>query len=305
MGMMFDYSRARSPEMREVFGLVDRAMTYGAGLPVAKRANIYYVSLDGSATASGLGGWSNALSTIAAARALMNARIDWGDTPWGIGDIMLIAPGTYIENLTSMPYAGAMIGIGHDIRDAQFGVKIQPASGAPLAVSAMINTLVANIGFESPGTSKAFSALVCNNNWFINCRFSGAAESVTCTQAFYTNDAVANRWVDCEWTCAAVGFDCAYADGGDSFSHNRIIRGRINQCTTAGLRMSTNLVGPSSSVEGTILFGGGQTLAIGVDDNASILDLFDLRITATDPVQGCRSANACYGNGSLLNGSGE
>jgi len=46
-------------------------------------------------------------------------------------------------------------------------------------------------------------------------------------------------------------------------------------------------------------------MAIGVDDNSGILELDGCAITATDPVQGCRAANRCYGNGSLLDGSGD
>jgi hypothetical protein len=45
-------------------------------------------------------------------------------------------------------------------------------------------------------------------------------------------------------------------------------------------------------------------MAIGIDDNSSILELSRCMITATDPVDGCRAANGCYGNGSLLSGSG-
>jgi hypothetical protein len=185
------------------------------------------------------------------------------------------------------------------------GVKIKPASGAPVDVSAVINTAFYNIGFESADTNRAFDATVVNNCLFVNCRFSGAAESVTCTGAFYCSDSTSTRWSDCIFTCAAVGFDCVYVDGGDGFNHNLIENCRFHQNTTAGLRMSTNLVGPSTLVKNCNFFGGGQTLAIGIDDNSAILELSGCQITATDPVQGCRSANACYGNGALLDGTGE
>jgi len=137
-----------------------------------------------------------------------------------------------------------MIGVGHDTRDAQLGVKVKPASGAPVAASTMVNTYVENMGFESPDSSKAFDVTVMSNCVFKNCRFSGAAESQTCAVAFEVSDAVCNRWINCDFTCAAVGFDIVYVDGGDSFSHNEIRNCRIHQCTTAGLRTSTNLVGP-------------------------------------------------------------
>ena len=275
-------------------------------LPVKRdSAKFYYV--DGKDGNDGNSGEyaDEAFKTIVQAITTVNARINWSASPWATGDIIFIAPGVYAENIISLPHGASMIGLGHDTRDAQLGVKIKPATGAPLDVNSVINSYFENIGFESADASRAFDATICNNNVFKNCRFSGAAESQTCVAAFYTSDAVANRWINCDFTCAAVGFDVVYVDGGDSFSHNELVDCRIHQCTTAGIRLSTNLVGPSSIAKNCSLFGGGATMAIGVDDNSGILELDGLSITATDPVQGCRAANACYGNGALLGTDGE
>jgi len=275
-------------------------------LPVKRNsAKFYYVDgLEGNDGNSGEYA-DEAFKTIEQAITTVNARIDWSASPWATGDIIFIAPGTYAENLTSLPYGASMIGLGHDTRDGQLGVKIKPASGSPVDVDSTLNSYFENIGFESADSSRAFDSTIVNNCIFKNCRFSGAPESQTCAAAFYCSDSVASRWINCDFTCATVGFDVVYADGGDSFSHNEIVNCRIHQCTTAGLRLSANLVGPSSIAKNCSLFGGGATMAIGVDDNSGILELDGLSITATDPVQGCRAANACYGNGSLLNGSGE
>lgn len=271
---------------------------------IAPVGNVYYVDL--SVASSGTGrSWAQAYKTLAEAITVVRDRIDWGGTPWGTRDIIVIAPGTYIENLTALPHGALMIGLGWDNRDAQYGVKIKPASGLPVNVGGAMNIGFIGISFESADTSKAFYSGVFNNCYMERCRFSGAAESVTCTHAFQVNDAVANKWYDCDFTCAAVGFDAAYADGGDSFSHNHMKNCRFSQHTTAALRTTLNLVGPSSLIEDCVMFGGGQTLAIGVDDNSGILELVGLKITATDPIQGCRAANACYGNGVILDGTGE
>ena len=242
---------------------------------------------------------NRALATIEQAITLVRAQTDWSVTRWAPLSVIVIAPGTYAENLTALPHGATLFGLGYDLRDAQNGVKIKPASGSPVDVGAVVNCAFYNIGFESADSSRAFDATICNNCIFYNCRFSGAAESVTCAAAFYTSDAVANKWIDCEFTCSAVGFDIVYADGGDSFSHNKIYDCRFTQHTTAALRTSTNLVGPSSTVKNCTFSGSGQTLAIGIDDNAGILDCFWCGSEATDAYQGCRSLNGCYANGAL------
>lgn len=279
----------------------------GGGIPIFTKANYYYV--DGTNGLAGNDGLSQktALNTIAAAVTKMNAEINWSASPWATHPVLIIAPGTYAENLTSLPYGATVYGLGLDLRDAQNGVKIKPATGAAVDVGACINTAFYNIHFETAETDagdRVFDAAICNNNQFINCRFSGPAETATAV-GFYTNDAVGNKWIFCEFDCCDVGFDMAYVDANDSFSHNWLYECRFTQCDTAGLRMSTNLVGPSSIVERCIFVGAGQTMAIGIDDNSGILDLVQCHITATDPVQSCRSANGCYGNGALLNSSGE
>ena len=275
-------------------------------LPVKRdTAKFYYVDgLEGNDGSSGEYP-DEAFKTIAQAIAVVNARIDWTASPWATGDIIFVAAGTYAENLTSLPYGASLIGLGHDTRDGENGVKIKPASGSPLAADSVFNSYFENIGFESVDASKAFDAAIVNNNIFMNCRFSGAPETHNCAAAFYTSDAVSNRWINCDFNCAAVGFDVAYVDGGDSFSHNEFVDCRVHQCTTAGIRTSTQLVGPSSLVRNTVIFGGGQTMAIGIDDNSGILELSRCDITATDPVEGCRAANGCYRNGKLLLTTGE
>lgn len=280
----------------------------GGNLPIfINNANYYFVDgANGVDTQNGLSP-EQAFATIAAAITVVNARIDWSASPWATHDVIIIASGTYAENLTSLPYGASMVGLGLDLRDAQNGVKIKPATGAPVDVGACINTAFYNIHFETAETDAGdavFDADICNNNQFINCRFSGPAETATAV-GFVTKDAVANKWLDCEFDCCDKGLDVNYADANDSFSHNLLRDCRFTQCDTAGIEISTNLVGPSSIVERCVLVGAGQTMAIGIDDNSGILDLVDCYITATDPVQGCRSANGCYGNGSLLDSTGE
>lgn len=277
------------------------------GLPPMINAQYFFVDgLNGSTNGPGTE-VETAYSTIAAAVSASNALVDWSASPWAPRSVIIIAPGTYAENLTSLPYGAILYGLGHDLRDAQNGVKIKPATGAPVDVGACINTAFYNINFETAETDAGdacFDADICNNNLFYNCRFSGPAETATAV-GFVTKDAVGNRFIDCEFDCLDKGVDVNYADANDSFSHNLIRNCRFTQIDTAGIEISTNLVGPSSIVERCVFVGAGQTMAIGIDDNSGILDIVRCDITATDPIQGCRSNNGSYGNGVLLIGTGE
>ena len=242
------------------------------------------------------------LATIEAAITLANAKVNWSGSPWGVRCVIIIAPGTYAENLTALPWGATLIGCGHDIRDAQTGVKVKPASGVPVSVTSCINNAFYNLCFESTSTSKAFNTTNCNNNVFVNCRFSGAAESVTATHAFYGTDMTATKWINCEFSCAAVGLSCTYVDGGDKFAHCLIQDCRFNQCTT-GIEMTSGLVGPSSLVSRCALHGAGQTMTTGISDAPHLLDVEWCCIEATAAVHAThtpRSVNGSYGNGTLL-----
>jgi len=267
------------------------------------KGDVYYV--DKLVTSSGTGkSWSRAYKTIAEAITVVNAAIDWSASPWATGAIILIAPGVYAENLTSLPYGAIMIGAGHDMRDGQIGTKIKPASGSPVNVGACINTRFINIGFESADTSAAFDADILNNCMFQDCYFTGPAETSTMAACIVTKDAVMNKIITCQFSCADKGIDVNYADGGDSFSHNLIKDCVFDQIDTAGIEISTNLVGPSSKVIGCSFFGGGVTMTDAIKDNVSIIDVAWCAGESTNGFGGsgttCRSVNASYNNGALV-----
>lgn len=250
--------------------------------------------------------WEKRKLTIEAAITLANADINWSGTPWGSRSVIVIGHGTYAENLTSLPHGCVMIGEGrHDLRDAQNGVKIKPATGSPVVVSAIVNTEFYNIGFETgdgAAGSYAFDGGIVNNCRFENCFFTGPAETATIGAAFYTCDSVKTTWKDCWFANANRGFMANYEDGGDSFSYALIEDCIISGCDTAGMYISTNLVGPHSIMRHTDVFGGGQTMALGLDDNSDILTCAwcTFEATANDPASGAGKYNACYLNGALI-----
>ncbi len=288
----------RVPDMLEHMGGVP-VINALAMLP-RYNSNIYWV--DGANGSDGNDGlaWDRAFATIAKAVTTMNDRISWSATPWANRDIMIIAPGTYAENLTSLPYGCTIIGLGHDVRDGQNGVKVKPASGDPVDVGALINTAIYNVGFESPGTGAAFDADICNNNYFEGCFFTGAAEATTAVYAFITTDLTKTTFKNC-WFCNAdYGAYFNYTDANDKVAYLLMEDCLITGCDTAGIYTHANLVGPHSIVRHCTITGSGQTLTKGIDDNAGVIDEMFNAIEATTAVEGVRSSNGSYGNGVLL-----
>lgn len=263
-------------------------------------SNIYFV--DGADGQDGYTGKKRdrAFATIARATTVMNARISWSASPWAKRDVMVIMPGTYAENLTALPYGSVVIGLGHDVRDGQNGVKIKPATGDAVDVGSCINTSFYNIGFESVDTAAAFDAAVCNNVLFDNCFFTGVPEATTAVYAFWTSDATKLTFRN-SWFCNADnGIYFAYTDANDKAAYVLIEGCNITGCSATGIYTHVNLVGPHFVARHNSIVGAGQTLVLGIDDNAGIIDEMFNGIEASTAVDGVRSSNGSYGSGVLL-----
>lgn len=270
-----------------------------------QRPKYYFVdSNNGSSGASGESP-DQAISTIAEAISKVNGRINWSDSPWANNDVIVISPGDYDENLTSLPYGATMIGLGHDTRDGQNGVVINASAGSPVQVASIVNSTFINIGFvaaDGETDSYAFDGGIVNNCQFYNCFFSGNAEAATIAAAFYTCDSVKSTWKNC-WFCNADrGFMANYEDGGDSFSYALLEDCIFSGIDTAGMYISLNLVGPHSFMRRCDFAGAGQTMALGLDDNVDILNcsFCTFEATANDPASGAGKYNGCYLNGALI-----
>jgi len=273
-----------------------------SNLEMIPRNDSYVYFVDGRDGSDGNSGrrLDRAFATIENAITVVNDRIDWAASPWGNRDIIVIMPGTYAENLTALPHGCNVIGLGYDVRDGQNGVKIKPASGDPVDVSAVVNTSFYNIMFESVDTAAAFDAAICNNVLFQNCMFTGAPEATTAVYGFWTSDATKVTFRDC-WFCNADnGLYFTYTDGGDKAAYILIENCLITGCSATGIYTHINIVGPHFVVRNNAIVGAGQTLTIGIDDNAGIIDEMFNGIEATTAVSGVRSSNGSYGNGVLL-----
>jgi hypothetical protein len=274
----------------------------GNGIPIMVGQNKYYY-VDGKygSDSSPNGSIDAPYATIAKATTIARARVDWAATPWAKRDIIVVAPGTYAENLTALAHGCIYWALGWDNRDAQMGVKIQPATGQPVDVGGFINGAFFGFGFQTSGTEKCFEGGIVNNCLFAGCRFEGAAETSTAAKLFECCDLVRTKFLDCEFSCGDVGFDIL-GTGGDPYSKmaHSIIKGcRFDQIDTAGIRTTLGMVGVSNLVDDCRMYGGGTTMALGIDDNAGIIDVMNTNVVGTAAFDGCRSVSNCYENGVL------
>ena len=262
----------------------------------------YFVSKRGGAAGNSGESPEEALDTIAGAITKANARIGWSNSPWANNDVIVVAPGSYAENLTSLPYGATIVGLGDCFdADGENGVKIKPATGSPVDVNACINATFINIRFESADTSRCFDAAICNNVQMYHCWFSGAPEATTSTAGIYVNDSVALTVRDCRFTYLDCGIDAVYADGGDSFTRALIDGNYFSYISEAGIRVSANLVAPASMICNNMIGQGGQTLAIGIDINiTNTIEIFKNCISATDGIEG--DTTGVYVGGNYCNG---
>lgn len=275
----------------------------GGGLPLFTRKTslgVKYFFVDGAGGNDGNDGSAEApFATIAKAITVANSRINWSGTPWANSDVIVISPGSYAENLTSLPYGCTIVGEGDAFdADGENGVRIKPASGSPVDVDAAINMKIINVGFESADTSRVFDAAIMNNCQLIHCRFAGAPEATTSTAGIYINDSVQLTVRDCFIAYVDCGIDFVYADAGDSFTRGLIQGNVITYCSEAGVRVSANLVAPASHIDGNLIDGGSGTLAIGIDLNMATPTVHVTRniISATDGIEGITTGAYCGGN---------
>lgn len=274
---------------------------YGAGPRGRTHGQHYFLNIDGGSDYyDGLSA-EKPLLTFAEAFTRMRGRVDWSATPWANHDVLWVYPGVYAENITALPHGCAIVGVGgFDLKDGQMAARIVPAAGSPVNVGGFVNAEIYNIAFESVTTSPVFDSEILNNVLFDNCYFTGPVETSTAAAGIVALDSVMLRVVNCQFSCLDKGIDINYADGGDSFSHAKILNSFFDQIDTAGIEISSNLVGPSSLVRGCSFHGGGVTMGYAINDGSAILDVAWCDAESTSGFSGCRSVNASYNNGALV-----
>ena len=292
----------------------DQVFQYG-GVPISGQipfvrgeAKTYFV--DGQSGSDGNSGLkpSEALATIAAAVTKVNSAIDWSGSPWATGDVIAVAPGVYAENLTSLPYGGAVIGLGDAFDlNGQRGVTIKPASGSPVDCTSIINCRLQNLCFESPDTSVVFQADNLNRNIIQDCVFSGLpGASPTTVKGLETVLDMTGNWIKgCVFQVVRNGIYIVVDNGSSKQASGNIIEDcYIRGADQTGVYLDANSV-PSYTVLNRCNIGDkGTTLALGLDDNTDIVSCFNCNFVATanDPATGGGGGayNNCYLNGALI-----
>jgi len=279
----------------------------GQGLTLERSETFHVDGKDGSDNYNGLS-MDRAFATIAAAVTAMNARISWGDSPWARADLLYIAPGLYAEALTSLPYGCTVIGMG-DAWDAdtQRGVKIKPAAGSPVDCTSVINSRIQNICFESPDTNPVFQADNFNRNIMEHCVFMGLpGPGPTTTKGFeVVKDMTGSKLLDCHFVAIrnAIYLVADNANSkqitGDLFE-DIIITGGDQK----GIYFHANCVPSNTIINRANIGGGGQTLALGLDDDTGMVHVYNSNFQCEDcdpaHAAGDSKYNNCYLNGVLM-----
>jgi hypothetical protein len=247
-----------------------------------------------------------ASDNIADAITLMNNSISWSASPWGPRKVLVIAPGKYEENITSLPYGCAMVGLGNwfDL-NGENGVVIKPASGSPVDCTSIINMLIANIAFESPDASVVFQVDNFNRNVMRNVLISGLpGESITTTKGFETvKDMTGNLIEDCVFQVIKNGIYIVTDNANSKQASGNIIRNStVRGCDTKGIYFYQHCVPSYTEVVNCIIGDGSTTLALGIDDDSDLVHFVDckIRATACDPTSGAGKYSHCYLNGALI-----
>jgi hypothetical protein len=273
------------------------------GLPVIDTniGKYYFVNKRGGADGNPGTSMDKPFATIDQAREAVNAEIGWSNSPWGNNPVVVISPGVYAENLTSIPYGATVIGLGMAFsNDGTNGVVIKPASGKPLDVSSIVNTRFINIKFESADSSDCVEVTEMNSSAFENCVFEGTAGTATTAigldvERKGTNNLIRNNI----FNNVIKGINLGYTTPGDQFAHSIIEGNHFLTNKTNAIYIHANQVCSGLHItRNYITMTDGSS--IGIDDNSNTAHIMDNYIySPNDAIEGGLETNGNYANGSV------
>jgi len=201
-----------------------------------------------------------------------------------IYDYIIIAPATYDENITALPFSCNMIGLGHPGTDKH--VELHPSAGIPIAGTVSGLRLI-NMRFEAVGAVDLLDFNICNNVEILNCTFACAdADNVA---AISTQNSSYLTIRDCRFDCllATAGFAyCLYFGGGsDKYLASGVIENNVfSGMDAAGtaIYIASDCTASETIIRNNIikLTGAGT----GIDDNndnAMVLDNVVFHVSGT------------------------
>lgn len=267
------------------------------GIRTAAQGLVYYV--DGShenANDSNDGVNPDApFETIQAAITASNATIDWTVTPPYYGfNTIIIAPGTYAENLTP-PYYCRVVGRGMATGNTtDICVDVHPAAGSAVAGTGLAAHWY-NIRFEIDTAVPVLDFGTMNSCVFEQCMITDGNPGLA-TVGLDTTGANSSWIVRCRFTGNTNPLTIGIRSTGNFFSC------RVEDCdiaaVTTGIDLSgAALVGNCVIHQNRIWGGGAVLLATGIDDSVVGDSLCtDNWITATDAISHADLANMCIAN---------
>ncbi|MBU0631003.1 MAG: hypothetical protein KKC80_08880 [Candidatus Margulisbacteria bacterium] len=259
---------------------------------------VYHVDgEDGSDSNDGLT-WATAVQTIAAARTLAHANIDWSD-----GETMqyvLVRCGVYAEELGGIYYTTY---IGQGIRGTDSAAEIHPTENSCIA-GTLLSAGFINMRFEvDEASTPIIDGGIVNNSFFLDCEFALGA-NVAGVAAIDTENCTHLEVSNCEFTSGQLqnmAYNIYHRGGADKYAHNVRIKNCRMFAATANVYVDS-LCTATQMVIGPDNFMAGA--AKGVDDNNGNSYVFGNFITATDAIEHANSATQCVGNYVINNGTG-
>lgn len=242
--------------------------------------------------------WETPYNTIAYAITRNNATLDWSPDQgqwWGQNNYILVAPGKYEEELTSVPYACTVIGLGSciDYPSTEGCVSIYSDSDSVIDVASIVATTFKNIMFECSASSEVnVQTDIMNNSAFINCRFHTNVEDLTTHLQIgdMTRSTIRNCVFSSGTTHAATAINVGA--GSKTTMFGSLIEDCIINAATAGI-----------VVDSTVTLSGGGTWirnnlisnpAKGIDLNNSTNNLINVAnntiIASSDAIEGSTAA---------------
>lgn len=189
--------------------------------------------------------WINAKETIQPVLTTIRANQVAGDTPNDVWDWVLIAPGTYTEDLT-VP-ACHLIGMGTWGNDR--GVRIIASAdpgvqGAVTSVTGISGLHLENIRFQSAAAVKLLHMGVMNASWIVNCAFVGSdGAPTTVTHGIYIENSLGVHILNCAFYALNKGIYLGPGGADKFFNFGEIANCRFSteaEAITVGDNMVTS-----------------------------------------------------------------